>query len=87
MLYGNINLDQHWLIAWQHQAITLTSVDLLGKLCAIHLRAVSQWVPNHEFENDTFKIAATSPRDQWVNKVDVLLKTIWHQVISCLNTN
>ena len=43
--YGTINVGQHWLswwlIAWQHQAITWTNVDLssVGS-SGIHMRAI-----------------------------------------------
>ena len=45
--YGDIDLGQHWLrlwlVAWQHQAITWTNVDLLSvKSNDIHLRAILQ---------------------------------------------
>ena len=44
--YGDIDLGQHWfrqwLVAWRHQAITRTNVDLSSvKSCGIHLRAIS----------------------------------------------
>ena len=44
--YGDIHLGQHWsrewLVAWRHQAITWTNVDLSSvKSCGIHLRAIS----------------------------------------------
>ena len=46
-LYGDIDLDRHWLRYWlgavRHQAITWTNVDLSPKVfCGIHLRANSQ---------------------------------------------
>ena len=45
--YGNIDLSQYWLrlwlVAWQHQVITWTTVDLSSKAsCGIHLREISQ---------------------------------------------
>ena len=45
--YGDINLCQHWLkqwlVAWQHQAITWTNVDLSSlRTSGIHLRAILQ---------------------------------------------
>ena len=44
--YGGIDLCQHWLmwwlVAWRHQAITWTNVDLSSaKCCGIHPRAIS----------------------------------------------
>ena len=50
--YGDIDLGQHWLrqwlVAWQHQAITRSNDDfsLRSLDCFIHLRAISQCVPN-----------------------------------------
>ena len=53
-------LDQYWLVAWWHQAITLTNVDLLPKvfcsICSIHLRAISQGVLMNSNHNMCFKI-------------------------------
>ena len=48
--YGEIDLGQHWLrqwlVAWQHQAITWTNVDLSsGSSNDIHLRVISQDIP------------------------------------------
>ena len=47
---GDIDLSQHWLgqwlVAWRHQAITRTSVDLLSvRSSHIRLRAISQEIP------------------------------------------
>ena len=47
MPYSYINMGQHWLrqwlIIWQHQAITWTSVDWSSvRSCGIHLMAISQ---------------------------------------------
>ena len=37
--YGGIDLGQHWLVAWQHQAITWTNVDFsLVRFYGIHMR-------------------------------------------------
>ena len=46
MPYGNIDLGQpwlrQWLVAWCHQAITSTNVDLSSKVfCGIHQRTIS----------------------------------------------
>ena len=43
--YSDIELEQHWvrlwLVAWRHQAITWTNIDLSSvKSCALHLRAL-----------------------------------------------
>ena len=45
-IYGDRDLGQHWLrywlVAWRHQAITWTNVDLLSITSSgIHLRAIS----------------------------------------------
>ena len=47
MQYGDMDLGQgclrQWLVAWRHQAITWSSVDLsLVALCGNHLRPISQ---------------------------------------------
>ena len=46
MLYGDMNVSQHWLRLWPvtwHQVITRTNVDLSSlKYSGIHLRAISQ---------------------------------------------
>ena len=47
MWYGNIDLFQHWirksLVAWWHQAINCTNVDLPSKVfCGIHPRVISR---------------------------------------------
>ena len=59
--YGDIGLGQHWLrwwlVAWRHQAITWTSVDLSSVTSSgIHLRAISHKIPQ-------------SFRSQWVNSL------------------
>ena len=46
MPYGDIELGQHWIrwwfLAWQHQTITWTNVDLSSvRFSSIHLRAIS----------------------------------------------
>ena len=45
--YGDVNCGQHWLrlwvVAWWHQAITWTNVDISPVRCSgMHLRAISQ---------------------------------------------
>ena len=45
-VYGDIDLGQHrlrlWLVAWRHQAITWTNVDLSSvRSSGIHLRTIS----------------------------------------------
>ena len=76
--YGNIDLGQQWfrqwLVAWQHQAITLTNSNWhLPGPWAIHIKAIHRirnaQESNHHitFEHYTHKIKATSSRGQWVN--------------------
>ena len=54
---GDIDLGQHWFVAWQHQAITWTDVDFSSmEFCGIHLTTIcSAWDINswymYEFEN------------------------------------
>ena len=60
--YGDINLGQHWLrqwlVAWRHQAITWTSVDLSSvRSSGIHLRAILQEIPQ--------------PSVTWVNEISL----------------
>ena len=69
ILYCDIDLGQHrlsyWLVAWQHQAITWTNIDLsLVKFCGIHLRAISHRVGKLLFcvmRKLYLKITVTSP--------------------------
>ena len=61
MLFGDIDLGQHWfrqwLVAWRHQAITWTNVDLSsGRFCGIHLRAISWEIPQPSFTEFSLKI-------------------------------
>ena len=54
--YGYSDRGQHllrqWLVAWRHQAITWTNVDLSGNVfCSIHLRAISFIEPRNLFRN------------------------------------
>ena len=67
--YGDKDLGQHWfsLVAWQHQAISWTNVDLSSVgFCGIHLRAISHTKNAHKlnpwqmFKDYTFKITTTS---------------------------
>ena len=72
MIYhGDMNLEQHrlrrWLVAWKHQAITRTNIDLSSEVfCGIHLRAISQHVlRNNTITNNgdnIFKIITTPRR-------------------------
>ena len=56
--YGDRDLSQHWLkkwlVAWLHQAITRTYVDLSSS--DIHIMAISQEMPQPSFTKIRFKI-------------------------------
>ena len=59
--YGDINLGQHWLrewlVAWCHQAITWTNVDLSSvRSSGIHLRAILQEIPQPSVNEISLKI-------------------------------
>ena len=59
--YGDSDLGQHWLrqwlVAWRHQAITWTNVDLSSvRLSDIHLRASSQEIPQPSITEFIWKI-------------------------------
>ena len=67
MPYGNIGLAQHWLrkwpLAWQHQAITWTSVDLSSEVSSpIHIRSISQEVLMKLIHNMCFEITLLKPQ-------------------------
>ena len=68
--HGNIDRGQHWLrqwlVAWWHQAITWTNVDLSSKLLwGTDLRTM----PMNLIRNMCLETRLTAPslRDQWVN--------------------
>ena len=86
--YGDINLGQHWislwLVAWRHQAITWTNVDLssvrsscthMSAILARDASAISHW---NQLENYLSKILFKSPRGQWVNKQSFLTSDNTH---------
>ena len=60
--HGNIDLGHHWLrlwlIAWQHQVITWTIVDLSSvEFCGVHPRAASyEWFKQ---KNDVVSLKIT----------------------------
>ena len=61
MPYGDLELDQHWLryglVAWQHQAITWTTVDLSSlRFGYIHLRAILCEISQPSITKITFEI-------------------------------
>ena len=78
--YDDINLGQHWLrqwlVAWWHQAITWTNVDLsLARICGICLRAILQWV-HKVLLCMSFKIILSLPNipeGQWVKLTSVYI--------------
>ena len=61
-------------MAWHHQAIAWTNVDLLSKVfCGIQLRAISQEVlmnliRNMHSEFPLLKLLLHLPGDQWVKQ-------------------
>ena len=73
--YGNRDLGQHWLwywlIAWRHQAITWTNVDLSSSSKDIHLEEISWEMSQPSIAKKNFnhltKTLLKSPRGQWVN--------------------
>ena len=59
--FGDIDLGQHWLrkwlVAWRHQAITWTNVDLSSvRSSGIYLRAISYEIPQPPFIKFSLKI-------------------------------
>ena len=76
--YGDMDLGQHWLrlwlVAWRHQAITWTSVDLSSVMfCGIHPRALSYKdfkipINKTRLKIENFKITSKSHRGQWVQR-------------------
>ena len=59
--YGNINLGQlwlrQWLVAWRHQAITWTNIDLSSvRSSGIHLSAILQEIPQPSVTEISLKI-------------------------------
>ena len=70
--YGDRDLGQHWLrwwlVAWPHQAITWTIVDL-SSVRVIHLRASSQEIPQPSITEIIWKMNSFKfPRGQWVKQ-------------------
>ena len=58
--YGDKDLGQHllrqWLVAWWHQAITWTNVDLSSITSSgIHLRAISQEMSQPSINKNLFE--------------------------------
>ena len=69
--YGDKELGQHWLrywlVAWRHQAITWTKVDLSSvRSSEILPRAISQKVSQPSTTVIGLKISSKSPKPQWV---------------------
>ena len=61
--YGHVDLGQHWfrywLVAWRHQAITWTNVDLSSvRSCGIHVRTISQEIPQPSITKISLKITS-----------------------------
>ena len=66
--YGVRDLGQHWLrqwlVAWRHQAITWTNIDLSSvRSSGIHLRAISREMPQPPFT--TFSLKITYMKLNW----------------------
>ena len=78
MPYSDINLGQHrlqkWLVAWWHQAITWTNVDLSSaRFSDDHLRAVSDTsAVSHKTYCQTFDIRCTLVGNKIVDHSDVV---------------
>ena len=78
--YGDTELDRcwlrKWLVAWRHQPITWTNVDLSSvRSRDYHLRAISQEIPQPPINEISLRITyiqwvLKSPRGQWVKKKD-----------------
>ena len=78
-LYGDTDLAQNWLrqwlVAWRHQAITWTNVDLSWVRSRGRHQSEGQIWTCHSIKQDwkcVFKLVSRSPRNQCVN----WLKTI-----------
>ena len=83
---GDLDLGQHplrwWLVAWWHQAITWTNVDLIISDVLWHSpesnSSVSAWatILYSRFENLTYEINATCPRGLWVKFIKDLCSSL-----------
>ena len=61
--YGDINVGQHWfrywLVAWRHQAIIWTNIDLSSvRSNGIHLSAILQEIPQPSLTEISLKITS-----------------------------
>ena len=72
--YDDIDLRKRWLrqwlVAWRHQAITWTNVDLSSvRSSDIRVRAIShnQALNHYQLANHFYKISFKSPGGQWIN--------------------
>ena len=101
--YGDIDLGQlwfrSWLVAWQHQAITRTTVHISSSEKVIKFNNEVLWhspesnftasalatTLYNEFDNSEFKLTATSPRGQSV-KYQTVQKTTYRQVSNIRRT-
>ena len=67
--WHDVILGQHcirwWLVAWRHQAIAWSIVDLWIKLTRTHSPTTTSHYLN-EFENNIFKMAVAFPKHLWV---------------------
>ena len=65
MSYGDRDLGQHWfrkwLVAWRHQAITWTNIDVTSERSSdIHLRTISQVISLPSITEISLKIIHTN---------------------------
>ena len=81
--YRDIDLGQHWLrywlVAWRHQAITWTSVDLSSvRSCSIYLRAISQEIIKIAALDMHLKITnkKIEPHLSWANQLMIFMKPL-----------
>ena len=84
--YGDINLGQHWLrqwlVAWWHQAITWTNIDLSSvRSSGIHLRANLEEIPQPSVTEISLKITYLNFFFRWgrtngINLREVKIKKI-----------
>ena len=86
--YGDRDLGQlwlrQWLVAWRHQAITWTNVDLSSVMSlGIHLRELSLNDVKIPINKTRLKMASRSPRGQWVKTSSLMLMTLLMTIPPC----
>ena len=86
--YGDIELDQHWLmqwhVAWRHQAITWANLDLSVRSSDINLRAIWQEIPQASIIWISWKISylGFTKLYQWFNCVELYRVPQFCEIIS-----